>query len=48
VNQGRIVAIGDRQRVAVPEGYRVVDVRGKYVMPGLVDMHVHICQVHDL
>jgi imidazolonepropionase-like amidohydrolase len=48
VNQGRIVAIGARQTVAIPDDYTVVDVRGKYVMPGLVDMHVHIAQEQDL
>lgn len=26
---------------AVPEGYDVVDLKGKYVLPGLINMHVH-------
>lgn len=37
---GRIVAVGG-PRHPVPHGVRVVDVRGKYVLPGLVDMHTH-------
>jgi hypothetical protein len=39
VSGGRIAAVG--ARVAVPAGARVVDARGKYVIPGLWDMHVH-------
>jgi hypothetical protein len=37
---GRIAAVGSL-RTGVPKGVRVVDVRGKYVLPGLVDMHTH-------
>src|SRR5881394_2042762 len=37
----RINAIGPAGRVRVPTGARVVDVRGKYLIPGLWDMHVH-------
>lgn len=40
VRDGRIVAIGPR--VKVPEGAVVVDGRGKYLMPGLAEMHAHI------
>jgi cytosine/adenosine deaminase-related metal-dependent hydrolase len=36
----RIVAVG-RHRSAPPAGVRVVDLRGKYVLPGLWDMHSH-------
>lgn len=36
----RIVAIG-RPRHALPDGVRVVDLRGKYVLPGLWDAHAH-------
>jgi imidazolonepropionase-like amidohydrolase len=37
----RIVAVGPRSAVAVPAGVKVVDVKGKTVMPGLVDVHWH-------
>ncbi|GII91186.1 amidohydrolase [Sinosporangium siamense] len=37
-----IVWVGREHRsMPVPAGARVVDVRGKYVIPGLWDMHVH-------
>jgi len=41
VRGGRIVAAGDTARVAVPPGATVVDGRGRYLIPGLWDMHVH-------
>ncbi|MGE0554567.1 MAG: amidohydrolase family protein [Gemmatimonadales bacterium] len=41
VSDGRIAAIGPTASVAVPPGARVVDGSGRYLMPGLVDMHVH-------
>jgi hypothetical protein len=34
----RIVAVG---RIGVPAGARVIDLAGRYVIPGLADMHVH-------
>ncbi|HEU4559501.1 MAG TPA: amidohydrolase family protein [Longimicrobium sp.] len=45
VRDGRIVAAGPRARVAVPAGARVLDARGKFVIPGLWDMHAHFAQV---
>ncbi len=42
VQNGRIVAIGPSGRVAVPPGATRVDLRGKTVMPAMVNAHVHI------
>src|SRR5687768_7423700 len=39
---GRITAMGERGRVRVPAGARRVDGAGKYLAPGLIDMHVHV------
>ncbi len=41
VKGSRIVAVGPRGKVAVPAGARVVDVSGKTLMPGIVDVHWH-------
>ncbi len=41
VRDGRIAAIGNVPR---PRGARVVDARGRIVLPGLVMAHVHLCQ----
>jgi imidazolonepropionase-like amidohydrolase len=38
---GRITAIGNAATERVPDGARVVDASGKYLIPGLWDMHVH-------
>ena len=36
-----IRAIGPRVEVVVPDGAQMIDGRGRYLMPGLVDAHVH-------
>ena len=38
----RITAVGPASAVAVPNGVRVIDANGMTVMPGLIDMHVHL------
>lgn len=38
----RITAVGPDSRVRVPTGARIVDCRGKYLIPGLTDTHVHL------
>ncbi|GAA1566993.1 MULTISPECIES: amidohydrolase [Kribbella] len=40
IGDGRIVAVG--ATVAVPEDATVVDARGRWVLPGLVDAHTHM------
>ncbi|MBA3848572.1 MAG: amidohydrolase [Opitutus sp.] len=42
VTGGKIAAVGPAGRVAVPAGAEIRDVRGKVIMPGLVDSHSHI------
>lgn len=42
VKDGVITAIGDARRVKVPSGAVRVDGKGKYLIPGLVDMHTHL------
>ena len=37
----RIVAFGKTGRVRIPEGSEVVDAAGKFMIPGLWDMHFH-------
>jgi imidazolonepropionase-like amidohydrolase len=44
----RIAAMGPVASVAVPPGATVIDGSGKYLMPGLVDMHVHILAPDEL
>lgn len=42
IADGRIRAIGPRGEVGLPPGARVVDVSGRYIMPGLVNAHGHV------
>lgn len=38
----RIVAVGPRSEIVVPPGTPVISTEGMSVMPGLMDMHVHL------
>ena len=42
VTNNRIVAVGAEGSVTVPAGARTIDVSGKTIMPGLVDVHAHM------
>jgi imidazolonepropionase-like amidohydrolase len=42
VRDGRIEAIGDSDRTTVPENALVVDGEGRYLVPGLAEMHAHV------
>ena len=42
VQGGKIVAVGPAARVTVPAGAETRDVRGRILLPGLVDTHSHI------
>ncbi|RAS60672.1 amidohydrolase family protein [Lentzea atacamensis] len=41
VHEERIVAVGRREAVRVPAGATILDLPGKFVIPGLWDAHVH-------
>jgi imidazolonepropionase-like amidohydrolase len=45
---GKIAWVGPQAQLKAPEGAQTVDLAGKYVMPGLIDLHVHIGNVVDL
>lgn len=42
ITDNRIAAVGAKGRVQIPAGARVIDVTGKTIMPGLVDVHAHM------
>src|SRR4051794_27440764 len=44
IEGGRIRDIGPRNELRVPNNAQVVDARGKWVIPGLIDAHVHFSQ----
>jgi len=41
IRDGRVTAAGSRETTPVPAGAEVIDVTGKSIIPGLVNMHVH-------
>ena len=42
VDGNRIVAVGSRDALDVPDGAQVLDATGMTIMPGLIDVHVHM------
>ena len=42
IEGNRITAVGPSSSVSVPAGARRVDVKGKTIMPGLIDVHAHV------
>ncbi|MGC2237828.1 MAG: amidohydrolase family protein [Pyrinomonadaceae bacterium] len=45
IENGRITSVGTKSTVKIPKGARSFDAQGKYVLPGLWDMHAHFEQV---
>jgi len=44
VRAGRIACAGSRRTCPVPSGARRIDARGGWLIPGLIDAHVHFSQ----
>lgn len=42
ISGDRIVDVGTRGEVKVPDNARVIELNGKFVMPGLIDAHLHL------
>ncbi len=45
---GRIAAMGPSATTLPPKGSQIVDATGRYLMPGLADMHVHVYAPQEL
>jgi len=48
VKNGIIKAIGESGKVKYDKNARVIDANGKYLMPGLAEMHAHVPPVDDI
>jgi hypothetical protein len=48
VNSGRITALGPDAQITVPSTAQRIDYQGKYVIPGLWDVHTHIQNEREL
>ena len=42
IQRGRITYAGRGKEIAIPRGTKVIDARGRVVMPGFVDAHTHL------
>jgi imidazolonepropionase-like amidohydrolase len=42
IEKQRIVALGPSDSTAIPRGAKILDAHGKFLIPGLVDMHIHL------
>lgn len=47
VQDGRIRTIGPAGEVRIPEGARRIEGRGRYLLPGLAEMHAHVPPADD-
>jgi imidazolonepropionase-like amidohydrolase len=48
VTDGRITAVGMQGSLAVPDGSRRMNLPGKTILPGLIDMHVHLTSLAEI
>jgi len=48
IDGDRIREVGPAAETGLPKGARVIDVKGKWVIPGLIDSHVHFFQSGNL
>lgn len=44
IEGNRIVKIGPMAKIQIPDAARCIDGKNKFLMPGLMDMHVHLTQ----
>jgi imidazolonepropionase-like amidohydrolase len=48
VDDGRIVSVTAADAAKIPDGAEVIDGEGGYLVPGLIDLHVHVNEPDDL
>jgi imidazolonepropionase-like amidohydrolase len=48
MTDGKIAFVGPVSGLKVPAGATVKDLSGKFVMPGIIDSHVHVGMMHDV
>ncbi|HEX9972080.1 MAG TPA: amidohydrolase family protein [bacterium] len=48
IENGLIKEIQDADKTILPENTKIIDAKGQYLIPGLIDMHVHISDDKDV
>ena len=44
VEGSKIIKVGTGRKVKIPKGAEIIDAKGKWIIPGLVDAHIHFFQ----
>ncbi|MBN2451918.1 MAG: N-acetylglucosamine-6-phosphate deacetylase, partial [Lentisphaeria bacterium] len=47
IETGKITQLGSQETVFLPPNARVIDIGGRYLVPGFIDLHVHGGNGHD-
>ncbi|MFT7237234.1 MAG: imidazolonepropionase-like amidohydrolase/Tol biopolymer transport system component [Cyclobacteriaceae bacterium] len=42
VKENKIIALGKSEDIQIPKGAKTIDVKGKVIMPGIIDTHAHL------
>ena len=42
VSDGKIEHVGRRNDTDIPESYQIIDAKGRWITPGLIDTNVHL------
>jgi imidazolonepropionase-like amidohydrolase len=45
VRDGRVDAVGTKQAVSPPQGAQIIDLAGRFIVPGFISTHVHVSDV---
>lgn len=48
IEDGKIVDLGKSRKTKIPKNAKVINGKGKYLTPGLADMHVHFWKKDEL
>ncbi|MEJ7608624.1 MAG: hypothetical protein WKF37_20715, partial [Bryobacteraceae bacterium] len=48
ITDGKITAVGPKSRIPAPAQTETVDLQGKFVMPGIINLHCHLGNVKGL
>jgi imidazolonepropionase-like amidohydrolase len=48
IDGDRIVAVDDAKTISAPKDARTIDCKGRFILPGYIDTHVHFFQSGDL
>jgi imidazolonepropionase-like amidohydrolase len=48
IDGDKIAAAGDAKTISTPKDARLIDCKGKFILPGCIDTHVHFFQSADL